>query len=465
MTIKGFDKDQFVGTLSAVVSASRPIRSIQYLKGRQADLAAIEKALYAAGRHVFIFGDRGVGKSSLAATAAYIYQSSDAEPIFVSGSQDDTFRIIISNIVYQALKRPRTKIVKSTKNAGFEWKGLKFGLNSEVSWPDIASQIHSIGDAMELLLEVEDIFAEKPVVLLDEFDTISDAQERGKFASLLKQLGDRDSKLKFIFTGIGKSLDELLGAHQSAHRQLLTHLLPKMDWDARREIVNAAASEFNLTVDNDVNWRIAAISDGYPYYVHLILEFMLWAAFNDEMEVYELTWSHFHEGLREAVQSINAELRRPYEQAVLHRSREYEDVVWSTADHEDLFRSLSSMYDSYKVITRKRKVDTEVDRNRYATLVRKLKESGYGAILQSEVSRPGWYSYKEKMLRGYVRMQAEANGFELIGEREAPKQFMRVSNARHGYRCPAIPSGVRQDKNLKELERFKEAIDKIDFDK
>jgi hypothetical protein len=439
--------------LGKVVSASRPIQSVEKLMGREKSLAEIEKALYAPGRHIFVFGDRGVGKSSLAATAAHLYQSSDATPIFVSGSKDDTFKTIVANIVYQALGRTRTSIVKTTKTAGFEWRGLKIGASSEVSWPDIAAQIRSVGDAAELLKEVAQFHSERPIVVIDEFDTIADVDERGKFAALMKLLGDQSVSLKFIFTGIGKSLDELLGAHQSAHRQLLTLELPKLGWDGRRDIVNAATREFGLSVDNDVCWRIAAVSDGYPYYVHLITEHMLWAAFDSPNAIIELSWDQFHAGLNTAVESINAELRKPYEKAVLLRDLEYEDVVWATADAEDLTRSLNDMFASYRNIQNKRSQTQALDRDRFSAMVRKLKQDNFGAILVQETNRPGWYTYREKMLRGYVRMQAEASGVPLRGEREAPRQQMHITNARSGYKGSAAPEGVRTNVEISELRK------------
>lgn len=450
--LANFDtRHAFGEMLGRVVSASRPIQSVEKLMGREKSLEEIEKALYAPGRHIFVYGDRGVGKSSLAATSAHLYQSSDATPIFVSGSKDDTFKTIVANIVYQALGRPRTAVVKSTKTAGFEWRGLKLGTSSEISWPDIAAQIRSVGDAAELLKEVAQFHSERPIVVIDEFDTIADVDERGKFAALMKLLGDQSVSLKFIFTGIGKSLDELLGAHQSAHRQLLTLELPKVSWDGRRDIVDAATKEFALTVDNDVSWRIAAVSDGYPYYVHLITEHMLWAAFDSPEIVHELGWDQFHAGLNTAVDSINAELRKPYEKAVILRDLEYEHVVWATADAEDLTRSLNDMFASYRNIQSKRPQTQSLDRDRFTATVRKLKQENFGAILVQENNRPGWYTYREKMLRGYVRMQAEANGMPLTGEREAPKQRMHVTNARSGYKGSAAPSGVRTNVEISEL--------------
>lgn len=208
-----------------------------------------------------------------------------------------------------------------------------------------------------------------------------------------------------------------------------------------------AAEAFGLSVDDNVNWRIAAVSDGYPYYVHLITEKMLWEAFSDEKIVDSLESVHYQLGLRAAIQSISAELKKPYEQAVNFREQDYENVVWSTADGDDLLRSLSDMYEAYQVIVHKRENGSELDRTKYSEYIRKLKEKSYGEILEQVKGRKGWYLYREKMLRGFVRMQAEANGIQLAGERIAPRQKIHVpGNARTGYYGPSIPHGVRDPK-------------------
>ncbi len=453
MAIKGYSEDGFGTKLGEVLSASRPIHSIEHLKGRNKELDTIKKGLYAPGRHVFVFGDRGVGKSSLGQTAAHQYQSSDASPIFVSGSPNDTFNTVIANIVSQAIRRPRTENVKDSESLSVEWGGIKIKEGQERSGLDIASVLRSVGDAVELLKQIAEKHSEKPVVVIDEFDAIGDPVERNMFASLLKQLGDQSVNLKFIFTGIGRSLDELLGAHQSAYRQLETVELPRLGWDARRDIVQSAVDAFGLELNNDVSWRIAMVSDGFPYYIHLVTEKILWAAFSAEETVTEIGWDLFNQGLADAILSTTAELKRPYEKAVLYHDPEFEDVVWATADHDDLLRSLNDMYASYQVIVGKwRDGRVAIDRSRFTAQIRKLKGVGYGAVMQQEEGRPGWYSYREKMLRGYVRMQAQASGIELTGERPTPKQSMHVGNARSGYLGASVPAGVRQNLNISEWD-------------
>lgn len=288
--------------------------------------------------------------------------------------------------------------------------------------------------------------------MLDEFDAIKDLAERTKFAELLKQLGDQSINLKFIFTGIGNSIDELVGAHPSAFRQLETVELPRLGWNARRAIVKKAVHAFGLSIDDDVNWRIAIVSDGFPYYVHLIMEKMLWEAFVEDNVTEELSWIQFHRGLRAAIQSINVELKRPYDKAVSHRDQQYESVVWATAAGDDLYRPLKDMYDSYKEIVKQKNGPNEymLVAPKFNNHIRNLRGKGFGEILQQVPNRSGWYVYKEKMLRGYVRMQAEANEIELLGETEAPSQRMYTpGNARTGYHGSTIPRGIQYGRKIR----------------
>jgi hypothetical protein len=449
MAIAGFDKQQFGIRLNEVLFASQPIQSVEHLFGRQQELDRIEKALFASGRHIFIYGDRGVGKSSLAATAANQYQSVDAEYIDVGCSPDATLKSIVANIAYRAIHASRLRKTKRNASIGVELRFLKAALASETTQANLHEEIVSLADAVDVLREAANLHSERPIAVLDEFDRISDANERAAFADLIKQMGDKKVPLKLIFTGVGKSLDELLGAHQSAIRQLEGIELPKLSWDARWDIVLAAAGTFNVSVDKEIFIRIAAVCDGYPYYAHFITEKMLWCAFDDPNAVSEIKWDHYHGGLRDAIDSISAELKRPYQEAVNKRSGEYEEVLWATADSEYLERFMKQMFSSYEYIMKQRRNSGILTYDKFCARIRKLRDASYGAILVNDPSNPGLYTYREKMLRGYVRMQAEAHGIELAGEKidQTVKQTMRVpSSASRGYYTSKPPPGIHWER-------------------
>jgi len=459
MAIDGFDSHSFGTRLAQLVFPAQPIHSVEHLFGRESELRRIEEALYAAGRHVFIYGDRGVGKSSLAATAANQYQSSDSEYIDVSCSPDATFSDVIANIAYQAISASRLNKKTIREKTGLKFKFLNLEQAQDITLKDLHGEIKSLLDAVEILREVSLIHSKSPVVVIDEFDRMESEDERALFADLLKHLGDKRIAIKFIFTGVATTIDSLLGAHQSAIRQLETIELPKLSWDARWEIVTDAARAFGLEVEKDILVRIAAVSDGYPYYVHLITEKLMWHIFWQEDTHSTISKKHYHSAIKDAIQSISAELKRPYEKAISQRTGDYEEVLWSTADSEWLHRYVKDMYSSYEYIMSEFSDKEAITYSKYGTRIRSLKNETCGQILVPHPKKKGMYSYREKMLRGYVRMQAEAHGFELIGEQVEAKAVQHVTvRASSGYHQPSVPRGVYFDRERKNATTTEDEI-------
>jgi len=78
--------------------------------------------------------------------------------------------------------------------------------------------------------------------------------------------------------------------------------LERLSHDARWEIIEAAR-DLDVSVDREYLIRIGQISDGFPYYVHLISEKMFWEVFDDAEILSECRSVHFHRGVAEAVSS------------------------------------------------------------------------------------------------------------------------------------------------------------------
>ena len=64
MSIAGFDRRSFEKALKQTLSPTTPVRSAEFLRGRDKKLEDIRRAVIQPGRHIFIYGDRGVGKTS-----------------------------------------------------------------------------------------------------------------------------------------------------------------------------------------------------------------------------------------------------------------------------------------------------------------------------------------------------------------------------------------------------------------
>jgi uncharacterized protein len=70
MAIRNLSDGEFVSLLEAHLRPSRPIDTTELLFGREAAMERMQEAFNSSGRQVFIYGDRGVGKTSVAATHA-----------------------------------------------------------------------------------------------------------------------------------------------------------------------------------------------------------------------------------------------------------------------------------------------------------------------------------------------------------------------------------------------------------
>lgn len=189
--------------------------------------------------------------------------------------------------------------------------------------------------------------------------------------------------------------------------------------------------------------RIAAVSDGYPAYVHLITEKLLWRLWDAPGTVTNVDWEHYNGAIQDAIVSVNAELKRPYEQAVNQRTEDFEEVLWAAADSEYLDRDLRQIFSSYAYVMRQRPGRSAMDYKQFTAVLNKLKTKSCGEIIgASRFSRRGWVAYRESMLRGYARMRAEARNIRLVGEQEAPRQMMHTPGGAGRTFGPSVPKGV-----------------------
>lgn len=409
MTIAGHDEESLIALLNRLLSPSDPIRSAEFLLGREGNLREIRRHLATKGRHVFIFGDRGVGKTSLAQTAAVAFHPSDSEPILVAGAEGETFETIVSTIA-------RRVHAKNRQSGSTEIQGkLSLPIISMAMKQTIdsgqAPNIDSLNDAIDALAYVSSCYSGIPVVVIDEFDRIKDSADKKKFAELIKQISDQEINIKLIFCGIGDSMHNLLGAHYSTGRAITPIELPRLDHDSLIEIVTNAVEGVGLIVDNETSSRIAILSDGFPYFAHLVTEKMIWRAFDDHVQITMMALEHFGSGIDAAVTHAMALLRETYEIATKKYSDSYEEVLWALVDKPTLTRQSANIYnESYLPIMRASRREP-LELKRFYSRLNALKSESHGKILNSP--RRSWFEFSENMVRGYVKLKAAERRVDL----------------------------------------------------
>jgi hypothetical protein len=155
------------------------------------------------------------------------------------------------------------------------------------------------------------------------------------------------------------------------------------------------------------------ISDGFPHYVHLITEKLLWEAFQDEQLVATTKPKHYSAAVTAAVLDIEPHLKSMYEKATQKYTADYETVLWAVADHHELKRRSADVYASYTRIMHSMGEDP-LPRDTFNQRMNSLKKANHGSMLIA--NRQGWYEFKEAVVRGYVRLRAEHRGVELGNE-------------------------------------------------
>jgi len=410
--------------LAEVLSPSRPLHSEEFLRGREEQLSGIKKALYQPGRHILIHGFRGVGKSSLAQTAAFSV-SRGADPIIVGCDTKSTFRSVVRDLFNDAVnKNPQVERRIKEAGGGFSGLGLNFGGKSATQEAGEVGEPSSANDAIRLMQFLCNSYAPEPVFVVDEFDQIKDKREQENFTSFIKQVSDKHVPVRFIFCGIGESVDAIMEAHGSADRYFHTVGLGQLPWEARFEIVTTAADRLGIEIDENTLIRIARISDGFPHYVHLISEKLFWQVYEGDTDG-AVTGTLFEAAMTDAAAAMEMKLKGPYEKATQKYSNDYETILWAAADGHELRRRSSDIYESYCRIMQDRNPDA-LDRAKFNQRINSLKQRSHASILTG--TRAGWYEFTEKVIRGYVRLRAEQEGVVLEVDHPAMRRKLASFN-------------------------------------
>ena len=409
--INALDRETFVSTLNRNLSPATPIQSQEYLFGRDAQLRTVEQALCSAGRTVFIFGERGVGKTSLAQTAAFASQSAHREPLLLACGPATTFSSLVRQIARELSQGVSVRI-ETTRKKKFGVGALGYEVEQHTPLEDDVPEHFDLAEAVSTIRRLGNLQKGPTVVVIDEFDRIAELGERTRFADFIKQVGDQRLEVRFLFCAVGSSLNELLGAHESCHRYVAGVEVPRLGWEARWQIIDGAASAFGVKIGDPPRFRIAAMSDGFPHYVHLVCEKLLWEVYNDPVVCAEASMEHYRGALAESVLGIEQHLRRMYDAATIRGQDEYESILWAVADHADIKRTSAGIYDSYVKIAKMRGVEP-LSREEVTARLRKLKTESCGRVLAG-TGQAGWFHFRETVMRGYVRLRAEEAGMDLV---------------------------------------------------
>ena len=253
-----FDSATLSARLLEAFTPHKPISLPNFLSGRVGLLYRVQDAVHTEGLHIVLYGDRGTGKTSLARVVTYLVQEPSVELgrrcVLVSCTADDTFSTI--------WRKVGQEVLLSQRQLGLvQQETLQI-----IGRLDVDRTITNPNDARIMLESLN----HPTVIVLDEFDRISNSATQGLMADTIKYFSDHNVRTTLIFVGVGKSLSDLLHEHLSISRNIAQVQVDPMELAELAQIIQKGCEHAGLTFEGGLDFEIARLSQGYPHYTHLL---------------------------------------------------------------------------------------------------------------------------------------------------------------------------------------------------
>jgi hypothetical protein len=275
-------KNTLLAKLTQVFTPGAPVDTLDLFSGRIDQAFDVMAAINQRGQHVAMYGERGVGKTSLAN---------------------------VIPIVAQARKVPlRAVAVNCTTGDDFSaiWRNVFRGLGNGApdTWTSISPE--------DVRFRLEDLDG-RTLIVIDEVDRLEDDQALTLLADTVKTLSDHSVNVTLLLVGVADSVEDLIGDHASIERAVTQVLMPRMSAKELAEIADKGMKQLGMGIAEDAKKRIARLSEGLPHFTHLLGLYATQRAIMDERN--EVDDSDIEPAIGLAVQKIQHTIRTAYQKA------------------------------------------------------------------------------------------------------------------------------------------------------
>jgi hypothetical protein len=272
---------RLMAQVNSAFTPNAPIDSRSLFAGRRKQVEKLISAIFQKGSHAALFGERGVGKSSLARTI---------------------FDFLI--LAFDEASGYHRALLNSAEAMSFEdiWRAIFKQLTFEQPNGETTTLDQALPDNpnSENIREVFQLIDDPTIIVIDEFDRIEDSGIRVRMADTIKTLSDNAIRTTLILVGVADSIDELIGEHESIERAIKQVPMPRMSKAELLEIVDNGISNCQgLTIEPEARERMADLAQGLPSYTHLLAREAALNAVRDDRT--HVTMKDVEAGIKESV--------------------------------------------------------------------------------------------------------------------------------------------------------------------
>jgi len=252
--------DRFASTrikLRGAFTPSQPITDRKMFAGRIEVLTTLIRSLEDQRVHVIMYGERGIGKTSLV------------------------------HVLTQAAQEARYIVVYCSCGAGSNFDEIFRAVAADIpllfhsGFAPTAEQAERGGSLADLLpagplspRQVADLFAKltgtRVLVVLDEFDVCESPEFRRNIAELIKNLSDRSIRTQLVIAGVAADLTELVEHIPSIRRNIFALQVPKMTAAEVSHLVENGEEISGVAFDRAALDFIVFVANGSPYLASLL---------------------------------------------------------------------------------------------------------------------------------------------------------------------------------------------------
>lgn len=269
------ERQLLAARIAMAFSPGAPIDQPALFAGRTEQIMEVVNALIQRGQHVVLFGERGVGKTSLANILAELGKLTNKDVVAsvrVNCDRADTFESI-----WRKLFRELTLAVEES--------GLGFAADTKKSVLTL-DQMLPVNPTPEDVRFILDRFSRRSLLVIDEFDRVESEKTRALIADTIKTLSDHSSLATLVLVGVADSVNHLIREHESIERALVQIRMPRMSRVELLEVISKGMASLDLSIEDDAANEIVSLSQGLPHFTHLLaLHAAQNAAYDDRRDI------------------------------------------------------------------------------------------------------------------------------------------------------------------------------------
>jgi Cdc6-like AAA superfamily ATPase len=236
---------------------AQPITDKRKFAGRRGILTTLIRSLEDDRLHVILYGDRGIGKTSLLHVLAQAARDAKYQVAYISCGASSNFNEVFRNVAAEVPLLFHRDFGPTSAEAE---RGDTFA--SLLDAEPVSGR-----KASDLSAKVTDT---RVLVILDEFDRCEDPQFRRDITEFLKNISDRSVRLQLVIAGVAENLAELLENRTIVNRNIHAIEAPRMTSEELSDLVAVGEAAGGLPFTPEARRIIVASANGLPYAASLV---------------------------------------------------------------------------------------------------------------------------------------------------------------------------------------------------